>query len=213
MDWTRAIDAYCERTDPGYWAEPVNALTNLAFIISAALMYHRCAGLIWGRALSAVLFAIGIGSFLFHTHATPWAGVLDVLPILAFSMLYVFLANRDFWGLSGKASVWGAFAFLPYTALLTPVFAAFPPMDISSVYWPLPLLIFAYAVGLRRRASETARNLTIGALILCASLTARSLDETVCPGLPLGTHFLWHILNAIMLGWMIETWARHVRQS
>jgi hypothetical protein len=25
----------------------------------------------------------------------------------------------------------------------------------------------------------------------------------------LGTHFLWHILNALMLGWMIEVYRRH----
>jgi hypothetical protein len=25
------IDAYCERLGPGLWAEPLNALTNLAF--------------------------------------------------------------------------------------------------------------------------------------------------------------------------------------
>ncbi|PKP83812.1 MAG: hypothetical protein CVT80_11745, partial [Alphaproteobacteria bacterium HGW-Alphaproteobacteria-2] len=27
---TRSVIAYCERTDHSYWAEPVNALTNLA---------------------------------------------------------------------------------------------------------------------------------------------------------------------------------------
>jgi hypothetical protein len=26
------VDLYCERTGPGLWAEPANALTNLAFI-------------------------------------------------------------------------------------------------------------------------------------------------------------------------------------
>jgi hypothetical protein len=41
------------------------------------------------------------------------------------------------------------------------------------------------------------------------SLVFRSLDEIVCPAVPLGTHFLWHILNAVMLGWMIEVYRRH----
>ena len=35
-----AVDHYCERTDPGIWAEPLNALTNLAFIIAAWLLWH-----------------------------------------------------------------------------------------------------------------------------------------------------------------------------
>ena len=29
---TETIDIYCERLDPSFWAEPINALTNLAFI-------------------------------------------------------------------------------------------------------------------------------------------------------------------------------------
>jgi len=29
------IDLYCERLGPGIWAEPINALTNLAFLVAA----------------------------------------------------------------------------------------------------------------------------------------------------------------------------------
>ena len=29
------VDLYCERTSPVFWAEPVNALTNLAFFLAA----------------------------------------------------------------------------------------------------------------------------------------------------------------------------------
>ncbi len=188
----------------------MNAVTNLAFIIAALILWRRCEGLVWGRALAAVLFAIGVGSYLFHTHATPWAAAVDTTPILIFSLLYIFLANRDFWGWSVWMSALGAAAYIPYSAVVTPVFDALPFFTISSFYWPLPLLIFAYAILLRRRSPSTARNLAIGATILCVSLTARSVDEPLCMAIPLGTHFLWHILNAIMLGWMIETWRRHV---
>ena len=209
MDWTRAIDAYCERTDPSYWSEPVNAVTNLAFLVAAAVMWRRSFGA--GRGLAAVLFVIGIGSWLFHTYATAWAAMADTLPILVFTLVYIFLANRDFWGWPVWAAGLGAAAYIPYSAALTPLFDALPFFTISSFYWPLPALIFAYALLLRRRAPSLARNLAIGAAILCVSLTARSLDEPLCDALPIGTHFLWHVLNAVMLGWMIETWTRHVR--
>jgi hypothetical protein len=213
MDWTRAIDAYCERTDPSYWSEPVNAVTNLAFIVSAIVMWRRCAGWTGGRVLAAILFAIGVGSWLFHTHATPWAAMADTTPILLFTLVYIFLANRDFWGWPVWGAGLGALAYIPYTAALTPVFEALPFFTISSFYWPLPVLILTYAALLRRRAPELARNLAVGAGILCVSLTARSVDEPLCAAIPLGTHFLWHILNAVMLGWMIETWRRHVATS
>ncbi|MEM7752368.1 MAG: ceramidase domain-containing protein [Pseudomonadota bacterium] len=213
MDWTRSIDAYCERTDPSYWSEPINAVTNAAFIIAAVFMWHRCDGLLWGRILATILFAIGVGSYLFHTHATPWAAALDTTPILLFSLTYIFLANRDFWRLKTWVAALGAAAYIPFTAILTPVFGALPFFSISSFYWPLPVLIFAYAILLRNRTPETARNLAIGATILCVSLTARSIDEPLCDAIPMGTHFLWHILNGIMLGWMIETWRRHVTSA
>lgn len=208
MDWTRAIDAYCERTDASYWSEPINAVTNFAFIIAALVMFRRTAGMVSGQVLSAILFAIGVGSWLFHTHATAWASAADTTPIIAFSMTYIFLANRDFWAWPVWAAALGAAAYIPYTIALTPVFAALPFFSISSFYWPLPVLIFTYAFLLRNRRADTARNLAIGVSILCVSLTLRSIDEPLCHAIPHGTHFLWHILNGIMLGWMIETWRR-----
>ncbi len=209
MDWTRAIDAYCERTDASYWSEPVNALTNAGFLIAALIMWRRSRGQGAAQLLSAILFLIGVGSYLFHTHATAWAAAADTTPILAFVLAYIFLVNRDFWGLPVWAAAIGALAYLPYSMALTPLFDALPFFNVSGFYWPLPVLIFAYSVLLRRRACPTAANLAVGAAILCVSLTARSLDEGLCLQWPLGTHFIWHCLNAVMLGWMIETWLRH----
>ncbi len=209
MDWTRAIDAYCERTDASYWSEPINAVTNLAFILVAVIMWRKSAGLSGGRWLSAVLFAIGVGSYLFHTHAVAWAAILDVIPIALFTLSFLYLANRDFWGWPRWGAIVGVLAFFPYAALATPVFARLPFFAISSAYWVLPVLIAAYGILLRRRAPETGRGLMIGAGILCVSLVFRSLDETLCANFPSGTHFMWHILNGIMLGWMIEVWRRH----
>ena len=28
MDWFRAVNSYCERTDASYWSEPLNAVTQ-----------------------------------------------------------------------------------------------------------------------------------------------------------------------------------------
>ena len=51
--------------------------------------------------------------------------------------------------------------------------------------------------------------LHLGAGLLTLSLTFRTLDQASCAVLPIGTHFMWHILNATMLAWMIEVWRRH----
>ena len=215
MEWTAYIDGYCERTDPSYWSEPVNAITNAAFLITAFVMWRRTRGLGLPLAtlLVVILAAIGIGSYLFHTHAQGWAATADVAPIVLFILAYVFAANRDYWGWPPWLSALGTAAFIPYAIVLTPVFSALPFFEISAFYWPVPLLIAAYAFLLRNRLPETARGLAIGAAILVASLTFRSLDEMVCDHVPLGTHFMWHILNGLMLGWMIEVYRRHMLAS
>lgn len=209
MDWTQVIDGYCERTDASYWSEPLNAVTNLTFVFVAMIMWQRTAGMSAGRYLSGLLFAIGVGSYLFHTHATVWSATLDVIPIAVFSLSFIYVANRDFWGWPIWGSVLGTIAIFPYAAVLTPVFNSLPFFSASSVYWVLPLLIAAYGFLLSRRAADTGRGLLIGAGLLTLSIVFRSLDEALCQSYPVGTHFLWHILNAIMLGWMIEVWRRH----
>jgi len=73
----------------------------------------------------------------------------------------------------------------------------------------VPLLILIYAVALRRRFPVLARGFVAGAALLILSLTARTLDLPLCASLPLGTHFLWHVFNGVMLGWMIEVYCRH----
>lgn len=211
-DLMHPIDGYCERTDPGYWSEPVNAVTNLAFLIAAVILWRRVSGrdLPLAQALCLVLGMIGIGSYLFHTQAVVWTAIADVVPIVVFILLYVFAANRDFWGLRTGWALLATAGFVPYVAVTLPLFESLPFFEVSAEYWPVPLLIALYAVALRGRAPATARGLGIGAAILVVSLSLRSLDMAVCGAFPLGTHFLWHLLNGVMLGWMIEVYARHV---
>ena len=210
-EWMRRVDGYCERTDAAFWSEPVNAATNAAFLIAAAVMWARLRGRPFGigHVLCLILAAIGVGSFLFHTEATVWAGLADTLPIAVFVLVYLFAASRDYFGLRPGRALLATLAFFPYAAVTLPVFARLPFFRISAAYWPIPLLIALYALGLRRRAPATARGLALGAVLLAASLTFRSLDQPLCAAVPLGTHFLWHLLNAVLLGWMIELWRRH----
>lgn len=212
MDWTAPVDGYCERLDPGFWAEPANAVTNMAFLIAALVMALRLRGarLPTASLLVSILAAIGVGSFLFHTFATRWAELADILPILLFILAYLFAAIRDFFPASTARAALATLAFLPYAAVTVPLFALIPGLGSSASYAPVPLLFAVFAVALRTRAPATARNLGFGAALLILSLTARTLDGPLCAAFPLGTHFLWHILNATLLGWLIETYRRHM---
>ncbi|MEG4207359.1 hypothetical protein QUA20_25970 [Microcoleus sp. Pol7_A1] len=92
------IDLYCERLIPGLWSEPLNAISNVSFIIAAwaiwqlAQRHHKISPGIW--ILIALATSIGIGSFLFHTFATRWANLLKVIPILLFQLGFIWLYSR-----------------------------------------------------------------------------------------------------------------------
>ena len=209
MDWHSHIDAYCERIDPGFWSEPINAVTNLAFLAAALWIWPRTNGLPLARALAAILFGIGIGSFLFHTFATPWAALMDVVPIGVFILLYLFAVHRDVIGLGLWPALGATALFIPFAAITVPLLGMLPFFGISAFYWTVPILLVIYALALHRTPHITRGFLT-GAGLLALSISARSVDETLCNFIPFGTHFLWHVFNAVMLAWMILVYRRHM---
>ena len=210
MDLFKSIDIYCERLDIGIWAEPINAVTNVAFILASIFMWLRCKNMVEGRVLSFLLFSIGCGSFLFHTFAQTWAAILDIAAILIFILTYIFIANRSFLAWSKMVSVFGVILFFPYQLLLANILSNIQFFGSSVQYIPVAILIFIYSGLLRKTEPNLSRGLLIGAVILCLSIVFRIIDEPLCSVLSVGTHFVWHILNAIMLSWMIEILRRHM---
>ena len=80
----------------------------------------------------------------------------------------------------------------------------------------LPALAMLTGVGLLAalKRQPSAKYLLTGAVILAASIAARSLDQELCSvsvlwGQRRGTHALWHLLNATMLGLMLLAAVRH----
>ncbi len=218
MDWTAAVDIYCERTGPDFWSEPVNALSNLAFVVAAILplLAMRRAGerdaLL--TVLCVIAFCIGVGSFLFHTVAERWAGLADVIPILLFIVGFLYAAmNRLFglrwpWAIVGTMAAFGASLF----ARNVGVWMAGGTVNGSEGYFPALALLGGSALVLAVQGKRAARPVAVATGVFALSLTARSVDMAVCPGLPLGTHFLWHLLNGTMIGILLFALHRHGRR-
>jgi hypothetical protein len=121
MDLLRQIDGYCERLGPGYWAEPVNAVTNLGFVLVAVWLWRRSAAVPMARVLAVILACIGLGSYLFHTHAQVWAAIADTAPIGLFILLYLYAVNREVWGMPVWAAAIGTALFIPYALATVPL--------------------------------------------------------------------------------------------
>jgi hypothetical protein len=212
--WSDPIDAYCERVGPGFWAEPLNALSNAAFLAAAAAAY-----LLWRRAggrdrpalaLVAMAAVVGIGSFLFHTFANRWSRLADVIPIALFIYGYFFLAMRRFLGFGPAASAVLTLAFLAFSLGFGRAFVlAFGPGGVEAVngshgYVPAALALFAVGGALIAQGRDPARRdagraLLAAACVFAVSLGLRTVDLALCLSWPVGTHFLWHSLNAAVL--------------
>ncbi|WP_428688102.1 ceramidase domain-containing protein [Roseibium sp.] len=195
------VDNYCERVGLDFWSEPLNAVTNAAFLAAAlaafVLWRRRTPGDLPALALIAIVLATGIGSFLFHTFATNWASLADVIPIALFIHVYLFLALMRYLELSWWTALGIVILFFAVTPFVVRILA--PLFGSSAGY--APALVALYTVG----ALFFARDRRLGAPVLAAgavftvSLGFRTLDVPLCAQLTTGTHFLWHILNSIVL--------------
>lgn len=217
MDWHAPIDIYCERLDPGFWAEPVNAISNAAFVVAALVggMAARRAGLrapmLW--VLIALAALIGLGSFLFHTHATVWAALADVTPIWLFVALYLYAFATRVAGIAPMRVILGAgLAILALAALSAGISMVLGParamLNGSDQYAPALLALGVFSVLLWRRAHPLAGMIGASTALFALSLTFRTLDAHICTGLPLGTHFLWHVLNGTVIGLLLVALVR-----
>jgi len=214
MDWATQIDNYCERVDFSFWSEPVNAATNVAFLIAALMAWRVVRDRDdWGvRALIVILAAIGIGSFLFHTFATRWSSVADVFPIMAFILLNIWLATVRMLG----TPVWGGFLalalFFPFYAAVTFIVVTLTGgLNGSEGYVPSVLIMAGYGLWLKPDKPEAGRGLLTAAGLLAVSLVARTADQSMCSAMPIGSHWVWHVVNAIVMYWLIVVLYRHDR--
>jgi Ceramidase len=194
------VDLYCERIGAGILAEPVNVVTNAAFFIAAWAAWslaRRSNALSTDiRVLTALSIMIGVGSGLFHAFATGWARFLDEVPILLFQLWYLWLYTRRIMTLRVR---FAATSIAGYMAAA--IFCRrFPHLLNGSLIYA-PALILMLCLGLYHLLqNKRERFLLLATMgIFLASLTFRSIDNGVCSHVPIGAHFLWHILNGVVL--------------
>ena len=200
-----AVDHYCERTSAAFDAEPVNAITNGAFLIASwggwrLLSQHPdLPGSVLTKTLIFITALVGVGSFVFHTVGTRWAEWLDVLPILLFMLIYLWLVLTRFMGWSSLGTGLAVLSFF----LTTFAIEALVPGTVlwgGAMYLPAITALVILTVAFHARVGTPAGNAFATATgIFLLSFAARSLDSLVCDMWPTGTHFLWHLLNALLL--------------
>ncbi len=216
---------YCERgTDPALLAEPINALSNGGFLLAALVALQL---LLWRPReersadhylLIALVFLIGLGSLAFHLYATRQTALADVIPIGLFMLIYLgFALNRllrvppgwtvllviGFAGLialTGEVKCGERLVALPGANLP----GAKPCLNGSLFYMPALAALIVIGLLLKERGHRAAPYVLWAAAVFAVSVTLRTLDMALCEqavfdGRKIGTHFLWHLLNALTL--------------
>ncbi|MCU0841936.1 MAG: ceramidase domain-containing protein [Thiobacillaceae bacterium] len=205
------LDIYCERTGPELWSEPLNLLSNAAFLIAAGLLLRRYLrlpadhpGRGWDRLLLILLLAaIGVGSGLWHLYAEAWAMLADVLPIAAFVCVFLAVTLARVLRASPALTVLLLLAFLALNAASLAIL----PGDFlngSALYLPTWAALAALVVWLAARGHPAWRRHAWAAGLFLVSLTIRTADMALCDPWPIGTHFLWHLLNALLLYLLVD---------
>lgn len=216
MEWGEQVFRYCERGhDPSLLAEPLNALSNLAFVAVACRAawrlhaarparappldlgpLHAVAAtriVVWMMILLVGL--IGVGSSLFHLLATRWAQLADVIPIGAFMLLYLAFALRVLLRQRWLAVCLG---LATYVLALTLVARLCPPsegvsgaqmcLNGTAAYAPALLAMVAIGTVLRHRRHPQAGVLLAASAVFLTAMAMRSADMAACEATRLAGH-------------------------
>lgn len=199
------LDLYCERITAELWAEPINAVSNIAFLVAVVAVLPQVKkqwpGLAFGNRLALItlillVLATCIGSSAFHILASKASLLADVIPIVLFQMVFLAAHGRVLlgWSYIRLGLLLGLFIGVSVLLSNLPL-----PLNGSQSYLA-PLLFLSGLAWLHAKKLTSAPNtlwLAVGCFMV--SLTFRTADNALCEALPMGTHFLWHLCNGVVL--------------
>lgn len=204
MSWTR-FPVYCEEASLGSLLEPFNAISSLAFVVVAYLLYRSFGSVREIRTsyfpLVIATALVGIGSVSWHTTRHVATFLLDVVPIcILFILLLYGLAELIF----GRKHA--LFVLVSFVVVQSAFFVTLPNVLNGSVPYLISLVLFAaLAIMLSKRMPGADNGLAWSLAVFGFSILFRAIDRTLCMWVPFGTHFLWHVGSAVAIHFGVRT--------
>ena len=173
--------------------------SNLAYVAAAIFSINYI--LKSGKTHSLTLFfsgltlLIGLGSSLFHSYQTGWAQLSDVIPCWTFMMTYIGSALYYMLNISKTRT----FFYMPaFSASLA--FTGTFHLEAPSVPWiPAGIMLWILSAGLYNRGRQSYYSIGAGAMCFTVGLTLKHINPWMIGHLGIGTHWLWHLVTALML--------------
>jgi len=209
----------CERRAPDeLFAEPLNVLTSIGFFIAALLSYIHCKRHpeVKGENkldIYIIIFfvaLIGVASVTFHMAPSKYTELFDIISIVTFIHIYFF----SFLVRVAKLKIFQMIiVYLAFSGTTHMLVSQFPnAMNDSIAYLSsiIAIIFMSFYMNSKRWAAST--QLYIASIIGMASLFFRSIDNFVCDQIPTGTHFIWHLFNAILIYLLVKQLVRSINR-
>jgi len=202
----------------GLFEEPLNTLTNIGFLVAAYLVFR----LYWrdrdykGKRMWDIYFLnlcmifIGVGSISFHMYPSLYTELADTLFIILFIIVYFTSAMVRITSLSKFQVAVAMMAFVFTTNSLVRYFPNAMNDSVAYLSSMGALIFIAFYLHIKRRAAATY--FLIASVLGMVSLFFRVVDVEVCEEIPFGTHFIWHIMNSILLYILMKQLLRSVNR-
>lgn len=193
------MSEYCERHGSGLFEEPFNTISNVVFIWAAveawnlAGRYRVCTR--ETRLLIFLAATVGVGSAIWHVFATPWAKLMDLIPILLFQLCFLWLYLRR---CAETKAVFATGLVCGYLVISILMLQVPPYLNGSILYAPTMFVLLCLAVYHHITRQPDRGLLGLVAILFSAAITFRSVDSIACAWTPFGTHFLWHVFNGVV---------------
>jgi hypothetical protein len=197
--WFNSADIYCERLDASFWSEPINAISNLSFIVAGFFLWRLRTSR--STLMAFLVILIGLGSFSFHTFANRLTGLLDVFAIALYLVIFAFLIPKQ-WSRNSIVIQLGSVLMLIISIVLVQLLISHLkpalPWLPSGIYLGAWLALIMFALITHYSNMPAARFLWLAVIVFPASLLSRQLDMPLCDSVG-GSHWLWHLLNGLSL--------------
>ncbi len=200
-----SMDIYCERVSAHFWSEPINALTNIFIFLAGVVGYLKAKSLDRLKERRHIFFCsviamiTGVGSFLFHTYANRLTMWMDIIPITVFQIGVLNYYLKFIFKLNLVKRTLLLVGFV-YISLYLGKKEFMHIVNGSLTYIPSLIALFLFSfITYRLHYVKMAKLTLLGLCSFIVSLTARSLDMSVCSSFPMGTHFIWHTLNGLLI--------------
>jgi len=194
------VGYYCGRFSSGFFGEPLNSFSNIAFVVGALYAWRvwrtNGVGDYWQLVLFMLAASVGLGSFIFHSMPTPETLLGDLVPIQIFGLALLGYVSLRYLRLSLAVTVALLLAFFFVRQFWI---IMMPPGGLGGGITHIPTLLLLGIVTfvVRRKGLLLWHYMAAAIAVYVIALLVRAWDIAVCSSFPWGLHWVWHLLMAL----------------